>query len=111
MRATGTGSPRASRSLTRMIDEGARGDLRVSTDSKRRVPEISHDRYDRAEEGTPMRRDTRTLVRAAFATLLGVLSVPLAGSIEARAQPADLPANVPPYNPYPSGILPAGLQS
>ena len=58
-----------------------------------------------------MRQDTRTLVRAAFATALGVLSVPLAGSTEARAQPVDLPANIPPYNPYPSGILPANLQS
>jgi cytochrome c peroxidase len=52
-----------------------------------------------------MRQDTRTLARAAFATLLGVLSVPLAGSTEARAQ---TPA---PYNPYPSGILPANLDS
>jgi len=42
---------------------------------------------------------------------MGVLSVPLAGSTEARAQPVDLPANVPAYNPYPSGILPANLQS
>jgi cytochrome c peroxidase len=58
-----------------------------------------------------MRQDTRTLVRAAFATVLGVLSVPLAGSTDARAQPVDLPANIPPYNPYPSGILPANLQS
>src|SRR4029077_9113424 len=56
-----------------------------------------------------MRRDTRTLVRAAFATVLGVLSVPLAGSTEARAQPVD--QNVPAYTPYPSGILPANLQS
>src|SRR2546428_14182856 len=52
-----------------------------------------------------MRRDTRTLVRAAFATVLGVLSVPLAGSTEGRAQ---IPPN---YNPYPSGILPANLDS
>src|SRR3984893_15694012 len=52
-----------------------------------------------------MRQDTRTLVRAAFATVLGVLSVPLAGSPEVRAQ---MP---PPYNPYPSGILPANLDS
>jgi cytochrome c peroxidase len=52
-----------------------------------------------------MRQDTRTLVRAAFATVLGVLSVPLAGSPEARAQ------TPPPYNPYPSGILPANLDS
>jgi cytochrome c peroxidase len=52
-----------------------------------------------------MRRDTRALVRAAFATVLGVLSVPLAGSTEVRAQ------TPPPYNPYPSGILPANLDS
>ena len=52
-----------------------------------------------------MRQDTRTLVRAAFATVLGVLSVPLAGSTEVRAQ------TLPPYNPYPSGILPANLDS
>src|SRR5438874_11078640 len=58
-----------------------------------------------------MRQDTRTLARAAFATVLGVLSVPLAGSTEARAQPVDIPFNVTPYNPYPSGILPADLQS
>src|SRR5467141_5411129 len=56
-----------------------------------------------------MHQNTRTLVRAAFATVLGVLSVPLAGSTEARAQPVD--QNVPAYNPYPSGILPANLQS
>jgi cytochrome c peroxidase len=54
-----------------------------------------------------MHQNTRTLVRAAFATALGVLSIPLAGSIEARAQ-IDQP--VAPYNPYPSGILPADLQ-
>ena len=58
-----------------------------------------------------MRQHIRALVRAAFATVMGVLSVPLAGSTEARAQPVDLPANVPAYNPYPSGILPANLQS
>jgi cytochrome c peroxidase len=52
-----------------------------------------------------MRQDTRTLVRAAFATMLGILSVPLAGSPEVRAQ------TPPPYNPYPSGILPANLDS
>jgi cytochrome c peroxidase len=53
----------------------------------------------------------RTLVRAAFATVLGILSVTLAGPTEVRAQPVDIPANVQPYNPYPSGILPANLQS
>src|SRR6267154_1828179 len=52
-----------------------------------------------------MRRDTRTLVRAAFATVLGWLSIPLAGSTEVHAQ------TPPPYNPYPSGILPANLDS
>src|ERR1700732_2582481 len=52
-----------------------------------------------------MHRDARTLVKAAFATVLGVLSVPLAGSTEVHAQPP------PPYNPYPSGILPANLDS
>jgi cytochrome c peroxidase len=56
-----------------------------------------------------MRRDTRTLIRAAFATVLGVLSVPLVASTEVRAQ-VDIPSNVPVYNPYPSGILPADLQ-
>src|SRR5882762_5289312 len=67
---------------------------------------MSRDRHVRAEEGTPMRQDTRTLVNAAFATVLGVLSVPLVGSTEVRAQipPA-------PYNPYPSGILPANIDS
>src|SRR6202045_2580135 len=52
-----------------------------------------------------MHRDTRTLVKAAFATVLGVLSVPLAGFTEVHAQ---TPPN---YNPYPSGILPANLDS
>ena len=59
-----------------------------------------------------MRRDTGTLVSAAFATVLGSLSVLLAGSTEARAQgtaPLDQP--FPAYNPYPPGILPADLQS
>jgi cytochrome c peroxidase len=54
---------------------------------------------------TPVRRDIPTLVKAAFATVLGVLSVPLVGSTEVRAQ------TPPPYNPYPSGILPANLDS
>ena len=53
-----------------------------------------------------MRQDTRTLVRAALGAVLGVLSVPLGGSTEARAQ---IPP--PPYNPYPSGILPANIDS
>ena len=55
-----------------------------------------------------MRRNTRTLVRAAFAMVLGVVSVPLAGSTEARAQAVDQP--VPAYNPYPPGILPPDVE-
>src|SRR5437763_14438064 len=70
---------------------------------------ISRDRYVRTEEGTPMRQDTGTLVRGAFVTVVGGLSVPLAGSTEARAQ-VDIPSNIPVYNPYPSGILPAARQ-
>ena len=61
-----------------------------------------------------MRRDTSTLVKAAFATVLGILSVPLAGLTEARAQ-VDQP--FPAYNPYPAlpgsippSILPPDLQ-
>ena len=66
-----------------------------------------------------MRRDKSTLARAAFATVLGVLSVPLVGSTEARAAPpvpVDQP--FPPYNPYPPlpgsvppTVLPPDLQS
>ena len=51
-----------------------------------------------------MRRDTRTLIKAAFATALGALSS-LGGSTNLHAQ------SPPPYNPYPSGILPANLDS
>src|ERR1700674_5182788 len=61
-----------------------------------------------------MRRHTSVLATTAFATVLGVLSVPLAGFTEARAQ-VDHP--VPPYNPYPPlpgsvppTILPPDLQ-
>jgi cytochrome c peroxidase len=44
-----------------------------------------------------MRRDTRTLLRAAFATALGILSVPIAGLTEARAQnPTPVPIFPPP---------------
>jgi cytochrome c peroxidase len=46
--------------------------------------------------------------RTAFATALGILSVPLAGFTEGRAQ-VDQP--FPAYNPYPPGILPADVQS
>jgi cytochrome c peroxidase len=62
-----------------------------------------------------MRRDTSTLVKAALATVLGILSVPLAGSTEARAQ---LDQPFPAYNPYPPlpgsvppTVLPPDLQS
>ena len=61
-----------------------------------------------------MRRDRSTLVKAAFATVLGILSVQLVGSTEARAQ-VDQP--FPPYDPYPvlpgfvpPNILPPDLQ-
>jgi cytochrome c peroxidase len=66
-----------------------------------------------------MRRDTSTLVKAGFAMVLAILSVPLAGSTEARAQgtaPLDQP--FPAYNPYPPllgsvppTVLPPDLQS
>jgi cytochrome c peroxidase len=55
-----------------------------------------------------MLRHTSTLATTAFATVLGILSVPLAGFTEARAQ-VDQP--FPAYNPYPPGILPADVQS
>jgi hypothetical protein len=61
-----------------------------------------------------MRRDTWTLLKAAFATVLGILSVPLAGFTAAQAQ-VDQP--FPPYNPYPPlpgsvppTVLPPDLQ-
>ena len=66
-----------------------------------------------------MRRETWTLLNAAFATVLGILSVPLAGSTEAQAAPP-LPVDqpFPPYNPYPPlpgsvppTVLPPDLQS
>src|SRR5712691_11364102 len=56
-----------------------------------------------------MRRAIGIFVNAAFATVLGVLSVPLTGFTKAQAQVAvDQP--FPAYNPYPPGILPADLQ-
>ena len=62
-----------------------------------------------------MRRTNSTLAKAAFATVLGILSVPFVGSTEARAQ-VDQP--FPPYNPYPPlpgsvppTVLPPNLQS
>jgi len=53
-----------------------------------------------------MRQATRTLARAAFTAMLGILSIPLTGPTDVRAQipPA-------PYNPFPSGILPANIDS
>src|SRR5271168_1121116 len=58
-----------------------------------------------------MRRDTATLVKAAFTTMLGVLCVPHAASAQAVSTP-------PPYNPYPllpgftpPSILPPGLNA
>ena len=58
-----------------------------------------------------MRRDTGTLVKAAFATVLGILSLPHAASAQAVSMP-------PPYNPYPllpgftpPSILPPGLNA
>jgi hypothetical protein len=56
-----------------------------------------------------MRRHTTELVTAGLAAVLGVFSVPLAGFTEARAQ-VGVDQPIPPYNPYPSGILPANLQ-
>src|SRR6266404_9984805 len=63
-----------------------------------------------------MRRHTWTLAKAAFATVLGILSVPLAGVTEGQAQVAvDQP--FPAYNPYPPlpgsvppTVLPPDLQ-
>jgi hypothetical protein len=53
-----------------------------------------------------MHRNT-ILVKAAFATALGIASVPLAGLTEARAQgSAAVDQPFPAYNPYPPGILP-----
>ena len=58
-----------------------------------------------------MRRDTSTLVKAAFATVLGILSVPHTAS-------AQLDQPFPAYNPYPPlpgsvppTVLPPDLQS
>ena len=58
-----------------------------------------------------------TLLKAAFVTALGVLSVLLAGFTEAQAQ-AYVDQPVPAYNPYPAlpntippSVLPPNLQS
>jgi cytochrome c peroxidase len=71
-----------------------------------------------------MRRDTGTLVKAAFATVLGILSVPHAGSAQQGppfpppGPPPGTASPFPPYNPYPTGlnsmppsILPPNLDS
>ena len=55
-----------------------------------------------------MRRHTSILVTTSVAAVLGIVSVPLAGFTEARAQQVDQP--LPAYNPYPPGILPADLE-
>jgi cytochrome c peroxidase len=62
-----------------------------------------------------MRRHTSILTKAALATVLGILSVPLVGSTDARAQ---LDQPFPAYNPYPPlpgsvppTVLPPNLQS
>ena len=46
-------------------------------------------------------------VATSLVAVLGIVSVPLAGFTEARAQQVDQP--LPAYNPYPPGILPADL--
>jgi hypothetical protein len=66
-----------------------------------------------------MRRDKSALVKTAFATVMGILSIPLAGFTQAQAQgtaPLDQP--FPAYNPYPPlpgsvppTVLPPDLQS
>ena len=56
-----------------------------------------------------MRRHTSILVTTSVAAVLGIVSVPLAGFTEARAQQVDQP--LPAYNPYPPGILPPDLES
>jgi cytochrome c peroxidase len=66
-----------------------------------------------------MRCDKSTLVKAAFATVLGIVSVTLVASTEARAQgTAKVDQPFPAYNPYPPlpgsvppTVLPPDLQS
>ena len=48
-------------------------------------------------------------VATSLVAVLGIVSVPLAGFTEARAQQVDQP--LPAYNPYPPGILPPDLES
>ena len=56
-----------------------------------------------------MRRHISILVTTSLVAVLGIVSVPLAGFTEARAQQVDQP--LPAYNPYPPGILPPDLES
>jgi hypothetical protein len=46
-----------------------------------------------------MRRDTSTLVKSAFATVLGILSVPHAGSAQ-QGPPFPPPGTASPFPPY-----------
>jgi hypothetical protein len=62
-----------------------------------------------------MRRRTSIFTKTAFATVLGILSIPLVGPTEARAQ---LDQPFPAYKPYPPlpgsvppSVLPPDLQS
>jgi cytochrome c peroxidase len=62
-----------------------------------------------------MRRDTRKIVKAALATALGVLCVPLPAAAQTNLFQPDIP--VTPYNPYPAlpnstppSVLPPDLQ-
>jgi len=55
---------------------------------------------------------TSVFATTALATMLGIVSLPLVASTEARAQgSAAVDQPFPAYNPYPPGILPADLQS
>ena len=56
-----------------------------------------------------MRVHISILVATSLVAVLGIVSVPLAGFTEARAQQVDQP--LPAYNPYPPGILPPDLES
>src|ERR1700723_19444 len=72
------------------------------------LPEEQHVSCASAKEEMPMRPDMGTIIKAAFATVLGILSVLLVGSTEAGAQAVDQPVAA--YNPYPPGILPPDIQ-
>jgi cytochrome c peroxidase len=55
-----------------------------------------------------MRVHISILVTTSLVAVVGIVSVPLAGFTEARAQQVDQP--LPAYNPYPPGILPTDLE-